>query len=221
MTLSAAGAPRRTKPLLRGAIHELAFALAVSAGVLLVAAARGPVAKAGCALYAASLAGLLGISALYHRPMWPDRIRIWLRRVDHSAIFVLIAGTYTPLALTLPAPLDRQMLVLAWAGAALGVSRAVFWPRAPRWVSAGLALLLGWISVAYLPAVHAATSAPVTALLAVGGALYSLGAVAYALRRPDPWPRVFGYHEVFHALVVLAAACHFAAIVKTLPVLAA
>jgi hemolysin III len=113
------------------------------------------------------------------------------------------------------------MLILAWAGAALGVARAAFWPRAPRWIAAGLALLVGWISIAYLPAVHAATAPPVTVLLAVGGGLYSLGALAYALRRPDPWPRVFGYHEIFHALVVLAAGCHFAAIAAALPVLAA
>ena len=221
MTTIAAAVPPRPKPLLRGVIHELAFGLAASAGVLLVAAARGSAAKLGCALYAASLAGLLGISALYHRPMWPDRIRVWLRRVDHAAIFVLIAGTYTPLALTLPAPLGRHMLILAWSGAALGVARAAFWPRAPRWIAAGLALLVGWISIAYLPAVHAATAPGVTVLLAVGGGLYSLGALAYALRRPDPWPRVFGYHEIFHALVVLAASCHFAAIAAALPVLAA
>lgn len=217
----ASSAPPRRKPMLRGVIHELAFGLAASAGVLLVAAAPGSAAKLGCALYAGSLAGLLGISALYHRPMWPDRIRIWLRRLDHSAIFVLIAGTYTPLALTLPAPLGRHMLVLAWTGAALGVARAIVWPRAPRWIAAGLALLLGWISIAYLPAVHAVTAAPVTVLLAVGGGLYSLGALAYALRRPDPWPRVFGYHEIFHALVVIAAACHFGAIVAALPAVSA
>jgi len=205
------------KPLLRGLIHELSFGLAVAAGVLLVAAAPGPAAKLGCALYAASLAGLLGISALYHRPTWSEPVRSWLRRVDHSAIFVLIAGTYTPLSLTLQAPLARRMLTVAWVGAAIGVVRALFFPRARRWVVALLALSLGWASAAYLPAVHATAGGSVTMLLALGGGLYSLGAAAYALRRPDPWPRVFGYHEVFHALVVIAAACHFAAIATALP----
>ena len=213
----APSATPRSKPLLRGLIHELSSGLAVGAGVLLVAAAPGPAAKLACGLYAASLAGLLGISALYHRPTWPEPVRAWLRRVDHSAIFVLIAGTYTPLALTLPAPLARRMLTVAWVGAAIGVVRALLFPRARRWVVALLALSLGWASAAYLPAVDAIAGRPVTALLALGGGLYSLGGVAYALRRPDPWPRVFGYHEVFHSLVVIAAACHFAAIARALP----
>ncbi len=217
----AVSAPPRRKPLLRGVIHEVAFGLAASAGVLLVAAAPGPVAKLGCALYATSLTGLLGVSALYHRPFWQDPVRSWLRRLDHSAIFVLIAGTYTPLALTLRHRLAREMLVIAWAGAALGVLRALVWPRAPRWVPALLAVALGWVSLAYLPAILAATGPTVMILLAVGGALYSIGALIYALRRPNPWPRVFGYHEVFHALVVTAAACHFAAIAAALPAVTA
>jgi len=210
----------RPKPLLRGVIHEVAFGVAVSAGILLVASAPAPTAKLGCALYALSLAGLLGMSALYHRPTWPPAVRGWLRRMDHSAIFVLIAGTYTPLALTLPPPIAHRMLAIAWVGAALGVGRALLFPRARRWVVALLALALGWASAAYLPAVHATTGPAVTGLLALGGALYSLGALAYAARRPDPWPRVFGYHEVFHLLVVLAASCHFAAIAAALPAVA-
>src|SRR5215475_7106664 len=124
------GGPMRTKPVLRGVSHELAFSAAVSAGVLLVATARSGEAKLGCGLYAASLAGLFGISALYHRPTWPERVRSWLRRIDHAAIFVLIGGTYTPLALTLPRPVAYQMLGVAWTGAALGVVRALFFPRA-------------------------------------------------------------------------------------------
>ncbi len=211
--------PVRSKPLLRGVIHEVAFGVAASAGVLLVASAQGFAARLGCTLYALSLAGLLGISALYHRPTWSPGVRSWLRRVDHSAIFLLIAGTYTPLALTLPPPAAHRMLAVAWVGAALGVLRALVFPRARRWVVALLALALGWASAAYLPAVHATAGATVTALLALGGGLYSLGALAYALRRPDPWPRVFGYHEIFHALVVIAATCHFAAIAVALPAL--
>lgn len=207
------------KPVLRGFLHELCFGLATSAGVLLVAAAPGPAAKLGCGLYAASLAGLFGVSALYHRPIWPERVRSWLRRVDHSAIFVLIAGTCTPLALTLPAPLGARMLAIAWTGATLGIVRALFFPRARRWVVVLLAVTLGWAAAAYLPELQAINGRPVTVLLALGGGLYSLGALAYVLRRPDPWPRVFGYHEVFHALVVIAAICHFAAITLALPAL--
>ena len=213
--------PRRPgpKPVLRGVLHELSFGVATSAGVLLVAAAPGAAAKLGCGLYAASLAGLFGVSALYHRPTWPERARVWLRRFDHAAIFVLIAGTCTPLALTLPAPLDRRMLAVAWAGAALGIVRALFLPKARRWVVVLLAAALGWAAAAYLPALCAMNGRAVGVLLALGGALYSLGALAYALRRPDPWPRVFGYHEVFHALVVIAATCHFAAVALALPAL--
>jgi hemolysin III len=214
-------APMRPKPILRGVIHELAFSAAVSAGVLLVATARSGEAKLGCGVYAASLAGLLGISALYHRPMWSEGVRSWLRRIDHAAIFVLIAGTCTPLALVLPSPEARRMLAVAWTGAMLGIVRAFFLPRARRWVVALLALALGWAAAAYLPQIHAIAGHTVSVLLALGGGLYSLGAVAYGLRRPDPWPRVFGYHEVFHALVVLAAGCHFAAIAAALPSLTA
>lgn len=209
----------RPKPVLRGVLHEICFGVAISAGFLLVMAAPGSAAKLGCGLYAASLATLFGVSALYHRPSWPERARARLRRLDHSAIFVLIAGTCTPLALTLPAPLGGRMLAIAWAGAGLGIARALFLPRARRWVVVLLAVVLGWAAAAYLPALRAMNGLAVTALLALGGALYSLGALAYALRRPDPWPRVFGYHEVFHALVVVAAVCHFAAIALALPAL--
>ena len=205
-----------SKPLLRGFLHELSFGVALSAGVLLVAAAPGE-AKLGCGLYAASLAVLFGVSALYHRPFWPEPARSWLRRVDHSAIFVLIAGTSTPLALTLPAPLGARMLAVAWAGAALGIARALFFPRARRWVVVLMAVALGWSAAAYLPALMAMNGRTVILLLALGGGLYSLGGLAYALKRPNPWPRVFGYHEVFHALVVIAAFCHFAAIALALP----
>ena len=156
-----------SKPLLRGFLHELSFGVALSAGVLLVAAAPGE-AKLGCGLYAASLAVLFGVSALYHRPFWPEPARSWLRRVDHSAIFVLIAGTSTPLALTLPAPLGARMLAVAWAGAALGIARALFFPRARRWVVVLMAVALGWSAAAYLPALMAMNGRTVILLLALG-----------------------------------------------------
>ena len=208
------------KPLMRGVLHEIAFFVALVAGAVLVIAAPGSTAKIACAVYATSLATLLGVSALYHRPTWSDRARARMRRLDHSAIFVLIAGTYTPLALTLPSPAAKTMLTVAWAGAALGVLRALFWVRAPKWLVAMLALAMGWLAVLYLPSVHTATSTPVIVWMGLGGALYSLGALSYAFRRPNPWPRVFGYHEVFHALVVAAAVCHFVSVSLALPAIA-
>ena len=164
-----------------------------------------------------SLANLLGTSALYHRPTWSLRARARMRRLDHSAIFVLIAGTYTPLALTLPSETARTMLTVAWVGAVIGVARALFWINAPKWVVAVLALTMGWLALLYLPTVGKVAGAPVLWWMGAGGVLYSLGALAYAFRKPDPWPRVFGYHEVFHALVLAAAVCHFVAIVLALP----
>jgi hemolysin III len=132
-----------------------------------------------------------------------------MRRLDHAAIFLLIAGTYTPLAVLLRGR-GEVLLAVVWAGAALGVVRAVAWPRAPRWLAVGLYVLLGWCVVPLVPALHATAGALATALLLAGGAAYTVGAVIYALRRPDPFPRVFGYHEIFHVLVVAAAALHFA-----------
>lgn len=205
------------KPLLRGVLHQAAFFLALVAGLALILAARGTTATVACAVYVASLCGLLGTSALYHRVNWAPRARQRMRRLDHAAIFVLIAGTYTPLAMTLPGPTAHRLLLIVWAGAAIGLVRAVLWITAPKWIVAVLALAVGWVAVFYLPGIHAATSVAVTALIATGGVLYSLGALAYAFKRPNPWPRVFGYHEIFHALVVLAAAAHFAAVVIALP----
>jgi hemolysin III len=133
-----------------------------------------------------------------------------MRRLDHSAIFLLIAGTYTPICLLLPARSGHPLLAIVWGGAAAGVLQSVLWVRAPKPLVAGVYVLLGWAVVPVLPALRAALGGTSLALLAAGGAAYTLGAVVYALRRPDPFPRVFGYHEVFHALVILAAVCHFA-----------
>lgn len=205
------------KPLLRGVSHQVFFFVALVAGGLLVGAAHGVAAKVGCAIYAVSLATLLGVSALYHRPTWSLRARVRMRRLDHSAIFVLIAGTYTPMALTLPDELSKTMLLVAWVGGALGVLRALFWVHAPKWLVAVLALAMGWVALLYLPTVGRIAGTPVLVFMGIGGVLYSLGALAYAFRKPDPWPRVFGYHEVFHAFVVAAAVCHFVAVVLALP----
>jgi hemolysin III len=198
------------KPLLRGVSHEIAAALALAAWVALAVLAPAAHARAAAHVYGASLFTLFAVSALYHRPTWPARARAFMRRLDHSAIFVLIAGTYTPFCLLLGGRRGELLLALAWSGAALGVLQSILWVHAPRAVVAVLTVALGWLVAPLLPALHALLGAPGLALLAGGGVLYTLGAVIYATRRPDPFPRVFGYHEVFHALVVAAAGLHLA-----------
>ncbi|MCU0698152.1 MAG: hemolysin III family protein [Myxococcaceae bacterium] len=215
--MNAAALAPPPKPLLRGVFHQVGFFVAVVAGVALVRQATGASVQLACAAYAASLAALLGTSALYHRPTWSPRARARMRRADHSAIFVLIAGTYTPMAMTLPADQARTMLTVAWVGAALGVLRAIFWVNAPKWFVAVLALAMGWIALLYLPTIGGITGPGVLGWMALGGVLYSVGAVIYAVRRPNPWPKTFGYHEIFHALIIVAAVCHFVAVVKALP----
>ncbi|MBI2375969.1 MAG: hemolysin III family protein [Deltaproteobacteria bacterium] len=204
------------KPRLRGRVHQVSFFLAVLAGVVLFAHVTRPAARAACAVYVASLVGLLGTSALYHRVDWSDVARRRMRRLDHAAIFVLIAGTYTPIAMTLPPEEAHRVLVFAWVGAVLGAIRAIFWIGAPKGLVAALALLMGWFVVGYLPAIHSATGATVTLLIGAGGALYTAGALIYAFKRPNPWPATFGYHEIFHSLVVVAAAAHFVAVAISL-----
>jgi len=202
-----------SKPRLRGVLHQYAFLFAVVLGAALVLAAEGPRERAAAAIYAAGLVGLLGTSALYHRIDWPTaRMRTWMRRLDHSMIFVLIAATTTPIALlALDDPLGTVLLVVVWSGALAGVALALLWPGAPKWVSALAYVAVGWSGAIAMPGL-AAYAAVALALVAAGGVMYTAGAVVYALGRPDPAPAVFGYHEVFHALVVAAAALHFAAV---------
>jgi hemolysin III len=202
--------PPRTKPLLRGVSHEIAAGVALAGLVALVLLAPGPRARLGALVYGSSLVALFSVSALYHRPTWSPRARVWMRRLDHSAIFLLIAGTFTPICLLIGDGRARTLLAVVWAGAGLGVLRALLWPEAPRLVATALYLLLGWAAVPLVPAMHRALGTGPLLLLAAGGMLYSVGAVIYATRRPDPFPRVFGYHEIFHALVVAAAGLHFA-----------
>lgn len=209
-TSSSATSAQPTKPLLRGVSHEIAAAVALAAGVALVLLAPTDRARAAAAVYGASLFALFAVSALYHRPTWSPRARALMRRLDHSAIFVLIAGTYTPFCLLLGGRQGNLLLALVWAGAALGVLKSIVWVEAPKALVAALTVALGWAVVPTLPALRALLGGAGVGLLLGGGALYTLGAVIYATRRPDPFPRVFGYHEVFHALVVAAAALHFA-----------
>ena len=198
------------KPLLRGVSHELAAGVALGGWILLALVAAPGRARLAANVYGASLVALFVVSALYHRPHWRPRARLLMRRLDHSAIFLLIAGTYTPFCLLLPPQTGERLLAVVWGGATAGVLQSVLWVRAPKPLVAAVYVLLGWVIVPVLPSLRTALGPGAIALLATGGAAYTLGAVVYATRRPDPFPRVFGYHEVFHALVVAAAACHFA-----------
>ncbi len=209
-----AGLPTALTPRLRGVIHAYAFYVAIVGGVALIIAAQGSRERVGAAIYTFGLAGMLGASALYHRvcAAWPPARRIWLRRIDHAMIAVLCAATATPIALiALDGALATILLVAVWTGAVGAIAIALFWPEAPRGLRAGVYLALGWAGVAAMPALadHAVAA---LVLLAAGGLLYSAGAIIYAFRRPDPWPRTFGFHEVFHTLVVAAAALHFVAV---------
>lgn len=212
-----AGTPAAVKPRLRGRLHEVAFYASLAAGAALVGAAP-PRHQLEIGVYAVSLSLLLGVSALYHRPTWPLRARAWMRRLDHSMIFLLIAGTYTA-AGSLALEPDRASIVLAlvWAGAGAGAALNLVWIGAPKAVSAVVYVALGWVALGVLPDLYRGLGAAAFTLLVAGGVVYSLGALTYALRRPDPKPGVVGYHEVFHALVVIAAACHYATIALALP----
>lgn len=204
------------KPRMRGWLHTYAFFVAIVCGIVLssIAATRpGWAPLVSTLIYSLTVCGLFGTSALYHRRVWSERGYQIMRRMDHSMIFVFIAGTYTPFCVLL---LDTRhatiMLSLVWGGALAGVAVKLIWPHAPRWVSAPLYLALGWVAVTMLPQILHSGGVTALVLLIVGGAVYSVGAVFYALRRPNPWPTVFGHHEFFHACTLVAAICHHIAI---------
>jgi len=163
-------------------------------------------------IYGASLAALLGVSALYHRITWSPRARLWMGRLDLAMIYLLIAGSYTPIALlALEPPHSTLALALVWGGAAAGIVIKLFWTHAPKWVRSSIYVAIGSIGAWFAPEIGRSVGAPAMTLLAVGGFIYIAGAVIYAVQRPDPLPTIFGYHEIFHALVVVAAAVHFVA----------
>jgi len=202
------------KPKLRGVSHEWAFFISLGLGAALIIAADSPKARLAVAIYAVSLSALLGTSALYHRVDWKrPNARRWMRRLDHSMIFFLIAGTYTPFALlVLDGPLADAILVVVWAGAIAGAIVEMIWIDHPKWVAALIYMSLGWVAVIAFPGLWSEMGMAGTLLVALGGLLYTAGAIVYATQRPDPFPRTFGYHEVFHALVIAAAAAQFAAV---------
>jgi hemolysin III len=208
-----APAPPKVKPLLRGVLHEAAFFVALVVGVLLVIYAEGPRASTAAAVFAGSVALMLGASTLYHRVNWSVRARPWMRRVDHAGIYLLIAGTYTPVGLlTLRGTLRDVVLGIVWGGAAAAILMKFIWVGAPKWLSAATGVALGWAGVAAMPQVARYAGATAVILLAIGGLAYTAGAVVYARRRPDPVPAVFGYHELFHALTLVAVTCQYVAI---------
>jgi hemolysin III len=201
------------KPRLRGWLHAGTFPLSVVAGIALVLLADGPRDTAATAVYATSAALLFGVSAIYHRGNWSPRRERLLKRLDHSNIFLIIAGTYTPFSVIL---LDRRggvlLLWIVWSAALAGIAFRVLWVGAPRWLFTPVYIALGWVAVFYLGDILDAGGPAVVALLAVGGVLYSLGGVVYALKRPNPSPRWFGFHEVFHALTLGAYVTHYIAL---------
>jgi len=202
------------KPRMRGVLHQWAFFVSLGMGLLLILAASGQREVAATAIYAGSVAGLLGTSALYHRVNWSRAgARRWMRRADHAMIFVLIAGTYTPFALlVMDDPLATAILIAVWSGAAAGIILQLAWIDAPRWLSVLVYMLLGWVAIATVPDLLEGLGLTATLLVATGGLLYTVGALVYALRRPDPAPAIFGFHEIFHALVIAAAALQYAVI---------
>ena len=205
--------PLPVRPRLRGVVHQWSFFVALIAGATLVALAPAGRATAASAIYAVALAGLLGTSAVYHRGSWQPRARAWLRRLDHSMIFVLIAGTYTPFALlVLENPLREVVLIGVWSGALVGIVFTLVWVEAPKWLVAMTYVALGWFSIIAVPQITERAGLGALLLLGLGGLAYTAGAVVYASRRPDPRPATFGYHEIFHVLVVVAAAAHFTAV---------
>ena len=201
------------KPRLRGWLHAGMFPLAVAAGIVLVALAGTHQEKMAVAIFSTSAALLFGTSALLHRGSWSPPVTLLLRRMDHSNIFLIIAGTYTPFAvLALPPSTARALLWTVWAGAIAGVAFRVSWVGAPRWLYTPVYVALGWVSVFYLADLVDGAGAASVSLLLVGGVVYSAGAVIYATKRPNPSPEWFGFHEVFHSLTIAAFTVHYIAV---------
>ena len=201
------------RPRLRGVSHQYAFFLSLGAGAILVAAASGGREITATAIFAGALAVMFGVSATYHRVSWGPTARRWMRRLDHTAIYLLIAGTYTPFGLlVLPPTWAVVVLAIAWSGCVVGIALKFVWYDAPRWLTAVAYLAVGWAGLASLPQMFENAGVTASILVMIGGALYTVGALIYAWKRPDPVPSVFGYHELFHALVVVAAATQFVAV---------
>jgi hemolysin III len=201
------------KPKLRGWLHAGTTPLALGAGKVVIALAPTPASPGSAAVLAVTALRLFGTSAVYHRGKWSPKARLLLKRLDHSNIFLIIAGSYTPFAVVLlPHDRARTLLIIVWSGAIAGVLFRVFWTGAPRWLYTPVYVALGWVAVIYLPDFLNRGGVAILVLIIVGGALYSLGALVYGLKRPDPSPRWFGFHEIFHTCTVLAFVVHYIAV---------
>ena len=201
------------KPLLRGVFHQIAFWASLAVGALLIASADGGLGHVAASVFAVSVALCFGASALYHRVTWTPRVRPWLRRVDHAGVYVLIAGTYTPVCLfALGGAWRLAVLSTVYFCAVVAIVFKFAWVDAPKWLAVGIGLALGWGALAVLPQLIDRLNPAAIVLLGVGGLAYTLGAIVYARRQPDPAPAVFGYHEIFHALTIVAVACQYVAI---------
>jgi hemolysin III len=199
-------------PRLRGVLHQAGFVVACVVGIVFLASLDGR-RLAAASVFAASAAAMLGASSLYHRITWSARARPWMRRVDHAGVYLLIAGTYTPVGLlSLHGSLQRAVLAVVWSGAAAAILTKVCWVGSPKWLSVAFGIGIGWAGVAALPQIHESAGLAAVVLLTAGGVAYTVGALVYAMQRPDPAPAVFGYHELFHALTLVALACQYVAI---------
>jgi len=198
------------KPKLRGWLHAVTAPLALAGGIVLVVLSPDATTRIGSAVFAGTALLLFGVSAVYHRGTWSPRVWAFLRRFDHANIFLLIAGSYTPFTLLLLEDPERTILLATvWTGAILGVLFRVFWTGAPRWLYTPIYIALGWAAVFFIGDFAASGGAAVLTLLVVGGGLYTLGGIVYGLKRPDPSPRWFGFHEVFHTLTIAAFITHY------------
>lgn len=205
------------RPRARGWIHLCSAVTATVGGFALVSAAiieSSPRAIVATLIYTATVVAMFSISAVYHRNHWHNPAALkWMKRLDHSAIFIFIAGSYTPFALLAMGPRTGNLvLIIVWAGAAAGVALKMWWPTAPRWVGVPLYLLLGWVAIWFAGSLLDGGGPIVVGLLVLGGILYNVGAILYAIRWPNPWPHTFGYHEFFHAFTAAAALSHYAAV---------
>jgi hemolysin III len=210
VTSSLSGIAPLARPRLRGVLHQYAFLVSLVTGPLLALLAPSGRALVAAGLYAVSISALFGVSALYHRVTWSVRARRWMGRLDHAMIYVLIAGSFAPVGmLVLSGRLAVVLTAVIWGGALAGIGLHVLWFDAPKWLTAAVYVVLGWTGTMAVPELAAQIGWAATGLFLMGGILYSIGAAVYAFRRPDPIPTVFGYHEVFHALVIVAAAMHY------------
>jgi hemolysin III len=194
-------------------LHEVGFAVAIVVGVLVVVGSDGVRRSLAAAVFAGSAVTMLGASALYHRVAWSARVLPWMRRIDHAGIYALIAGTYTAVGLvSLHGTLRWVVLTVVWSGCAAATLLKLCWVEAPSWLSAAVAISIGWVGIVAVPQLLRATGPAPVALIAAGGVAYTLGGIVYARRKPDPFPASFGYHELFHALTLVALALQYVAI---------